>query len=288
VLDHIPQQYPGDDELDKMMNKGQSLSEQIANKFKASETAKNLAEAKKAEGEAGKTPPVTEAALDAAQQALLAKQALGQPLTAEEAASVKAYQERKRTVSDPAAVAATERQTATIAASTATQKRAQDFAALQAARADLEKNVNTPYLTAQTSANTLRDVVEAAKGGNVTAGALQSLEATMAAIRAQGLNRINTAEIGVTQDAGSLWQRLQGWMGKAAAGQPVAASVQKDMLDFATILEKAAYKKYQKGHKATNTLYGTSIPEMLTGPDAAAPTGSSVPAGIRSRLGEGP
>lgn len=240
-----------------------------------------------------KPDPVTAAQLDARQQFLLSKKAQKIALTPAEEAEVTAYDERKRTVSDPAATAAAERQATSIAASNdrataasntqaAQQKRAQDFAALQAARADLEKNVNTPYNTAKTSANTLRDVVEAAKNGNAVAGSLQSLEATMAAIRAQGLNRINTAEIGATAGAGNLWNNIQGWFGKKAAGQPVPPAVQKDMLEFADILEKAAYKKYQSGHAATNKLYGTSIPELLTGPDAPASGAPSGASGIKS------
>lgn len=193
-----------------------------------------------------------------------------QPVTPADQAWANAYEKQKTLGVDKSAAAATERQTATIGAQVAQQKRAQDFTALQAARTDLEKNVNTPYLTAKTSANTLRDVVEAAKNGNSVAGSLQALETTMAAIRAQGLNRINTAEIGVSQNAGSLWQNIQGWFGKKVEGQPVPASIQKDMLDFASILEKAAYKKYQQGHEATNKLYGTTIPPMLTAPESSS------------------
>lgn len=209
---------------------------------------------------------------------LQARGAQNLPVLPAEKAWMDAYEKEKLLATDKSAGAATDRQTATIGAQTAQQKRAQDFAALQAARSDLEKNVNTPYLTAKTSANTLRDVVDAAKAGNTVAGSLQSLEATMAAIRAQGLNRINTAEIGATANAGSLFQNIEGWLGKKVEGQPVPASVQKDMQEFADILEKAAHKKYQLGHKAVNDLYGTKIPEMLPAPDAPfAPAGPATP-----------
>jgi hypothetical protein len=199
---------------------------------------------------------------------LQARGAQNLPVLPAEQAWMDAYEKEKGLNIDKSAAAAAERAATATNAQTAQQKRSQDFASLQAARADLEKNVNTPYLTAKTSANTLRDVVDAAKSGNTVAGSLQSLEATMAAIRAQGLNRINTAEIGATANAGSLFQNIEGWLGKKVEGQPVPASVQKDMQDFADILEKAAYRKYQLGHKAVNDLYGTKIPEMLPGPDA--------------------
>lgn len=205
-----------------------------------------------------------------------AKQLQGIPVAPPDLAWAQGYEKQKKLSVDASAGAANERLSRTIAQQTAQQGRTQDFAALQAARADLEKNVNTPYNTAKTSANTLRDVVDAAKNGNTVAASMQALETTMAAIRAQGLNRINTAEIGVASNAGSLFQNIAGWLGKKAEGQPIPASVQKDMIDFAGILEKAAYKKYQAGHKSVNDLYGTKIPELLTGPATVrmrAPTG---------------
>ena len=122
-------------------------------------------------------------------------------------------------------------------------------------------------MPAKTSANTLRDVVTAAQNGNKVAGSLQSLETTMAAIRAQGLNRINATEVGLTSDAGSLYDKISGWIGKKAEGQPVPAAIQKDMLEFSDILERAAYHKYLAGHKASTELYG--VPQLQ--PSLAAP-----------------
>ena len=243
-------------------------------------TEKNLAEAAKARSEAAGGGATSEAKLDADAQRLLTKQNMGQSLTAEEAASLKAYQERKRTVSDPAAIEAANRQAATQAAQVASQRRQQDFEALKEARSAIQKDVNTPYITAKTSADTMRDVVTAAKGGNRLAGSLQSLETTMAAIRAQGLNRINATEVANAAGAGSMWDRIQGWLGKATEGQPVPEDIQKDMLSFADILERAAYKKYQAGHAATNKLYGTNIPEMLTAPtdQSGSEAGGGLPA----------
>lgn len=213
-----------------------------------------------ARGPAKAAPAVTEAMLDARQQMLLAKQARGVALTPDESADVKAYQDRKRTVSDPAMIAATERQTTAATNQAAQQRRAQDFESLKTARADIQKNADTPFQTAKSSAATLRDVVTAAQAGNKVAGSLQSLETTMAAIRAQGLNRINRTETDMTGNAGSMYDRISGWLGKAAEGQPVPPAIQKDMLAFSDILENAAAKKYLATHNGINKLYGTSIP----------------------------
>ena len=223
----------------------------------AAETEKDLAEAAKAREEATH-PKASEAELDQAAQALYAKKAAGQPLSPVEQASLTGYEARKRVVSDPAALAATQRQTNMIAAQVASQNRSQDFAEAQAGRKELTEKVEQPFQTAVGSANTLRDVVAAAKAGNKVAGSLQSLETTMAAIRAQGLNRINATEVGMTQNAGNLWDRIVGYVGKKAEGQPVPADIQKDMTDFAGILEKAAYKKYLEGHQSVTKRYKLS------------------------------
>ena len=92
-------------------------------------------------------------------------------------------------------------------------------------------------------------MVDAAKAGNKIAGSQQNLLATVASIRSQGLNRINQTEVGVTAGAGNLWDHLNGWLGKATAGQPVPPDVQADMLKYADLLEKNAYQKYVAGHQ---------------------------------------
>lgn len=237
-----------------------------------------------------KPPPApTEASLDAAAQALLAKKAAGGTLTTEEAANLKGYQDRKRTVSDPAMLAALDRQERTIAAQVASQNHGQQFQEQQAGRKELTEKVEQPYQTAQSSAQTLRDTVALAKNGNMSAAALQNLETTMAAIRAQGLNRINTAEIGVSANAGSLWDNIVSRVGKLAAGQPMDAALQKDMQQFASMLEKAAYKKYQAGQSSLVKRYNLTDESPLAGPmiyvrDKAgvlhtAPYGTPIPPG---------
>ncbi len=239
-----------------------------------SEVTKNLAAAAKD----SQPPNPTEASLDARQQLLLGKQSQGIPLTIAEQSEVKAYQDRKRTVSDPAQLAATERQSSTQAQQNTLQQNAQTFNQQQAGRKELTEKVEAPYQTAMASANTMRDVVAAAKAGNKVAGSLQSLETTMAAIRAQGLNRVNTAEIGATGNAGSLWDSIVGKVGKLTEGQPVPTDLQKDMTEFAGILEKSAAKKYDEGFKSVTTRYGLKDEKPLTSaPPVTAITQPLVP-----------
>ncbi len=223
--------------------------------------------------------PPTGPELDDAAQKLYAKKRSGQPLTPAESNALAGYEDRKRVVSDPAAMAATERQTTAIAAQTAQQKRAQDFAEAQQTRAQKFAEaevgrgkvtaVEKDYQTAAGSAQTLRDVVASAQAGNKVSASLQSLETAMAGVKAQGFNRINMAEIGIPASAGNSWDRIVGWFGKKAEGQPVPANIQKDMLTFADILDKAAYVKYLGGHTALTKRYGLTDEVPLPAPGGA-------------------
>lgn len=225
-----------------------------------------------------KPPPSRTAEMDDQKfRQITADAALGKPVSTDDAAWAAAYKTQKTLGVDTSASAAAGRQATAITAQTEQQKRAQAFTEAQAGRKELTDKVEVPYQTALGSASTLREVVAAAQSGNKVAGSLQSLETTMAAIRAQGLNRINTAEIGVTANAGTLWDRMAGWFGKAEAGQPVPANIQKDMLEFAGILEKSAYKRYIDAHQAVTKRYGLTDERPLPSPDLSTGEGHLLP-----------
>ncbi len=216
--------------------------------------------------------PPTGPELDAAAQALYAKKAKGVALTPDEAATLKGYEDRKRVVSDPAQIAATERQTRTIAQQNSLGQENHDFAVKQKARADINSDANKPFQDAQSSAQELRDIVTSAQSGNKVAGALQSLQTASTLLRSNGIKRLNMAEINMPATAGSALDRFQGFIGKYKDGEPVPPAIQKDMLQVADILEAGARKKYEATHNGVNALYGTNIP--LTYPattPAAAP-----------------
>lgn len=252
--------------------------------------AKPKTEAEMAYAAAGNDP---QKALDLLQQAkgetgakddqryeqIVTAQGLGKPVSAEDAAFVKAYTQRKLIGPEATAAAAADRQASSQAQQNAIQKSGQDFQIQKEARDDYAKNVRVPYLTAQSSAQTLRDTVEAAKTGNMVAANLQNLETTMAAIRAQGLNRINTAEIGSTANAGSLWDNVQNWFGKLTKGQPVDPVLEKQILEFADILEKSATLKYQKGRDSILKTYkGVQLPDE-SAPSTTPQQAPAAPAG---------
>ena len=187
---HVPATYPGDAQLWMLQDQGNTqlerykmatekatAAEKGRYKLGPNEQERDISNAVIATGPAEVKPP-TGAELDAAQQALLAKRALGQPLTPEEAASVQAYDERKRTVSDPAQLAADRRSAAAQEAANARQQAGQDFTKQEAGRSALAK-IDAPYDDAVEKANTLRSVIAAAQGGNMQAAGVQSLLGTL-------------------------------------------------------------------------------------------------------------
>jgi hypothetical protein len=275
ILKSLPPDYPGDEAFQQLYDSTRThearlkdSADAIEKKLKESTIAKNVAEAKKAEAEAA-GGGTSEWGMFASSFAK--SQGKGSWSELNPGQQQNAFTAFARAKADPAA----ERQARALQAQIDAENRRESFTEAQAGRKELTDKVETPYQTARASSNTLRDVVAAAQAGNKVAGSLQSLETTMAAIRAQGLNRINTAEIGVTANAGSLWDRLQGWVGKATEGQPVPADVQKDMLQFADILDKAAYQKYITGHRAITQRYGLKDEQPLPAPGVMTSTANA-------------
>src|SRR5262249_50878708 len=132
----------------------------------------------------------------------------------------------------------------------------------------------------------LRDTVASAQAGNKIGASLQSLETAMSAVRAAGFNRINMNEIAMPASAGSSWDRIQGWFGKATAGEPVPKDIQNDMLQFADVLERGAAQKYARGWQATTKRYGlddeqplVNIQSALSPAEKKAPPPSPPPSG---------
>ncbi len=219
--------------------------------------------------------PITEAELDSQAQALLTKQNQGQALTPVEAASLKAYQDRKRTVSDPAAVNAANRQTDTIAAETARQVASENFAKQQAGRAELTNKVEQPYQDALEKASTLRSVIDAAKNGNMTAAGVQSLLGTLGLVTTEGVKRINSTELQQFAGAGSLLERIKGEAGSLVAGQKLSPKLQDDLAQLSDLLQKSARSKYEQGFGTTTKRYGLTDEQMMADPSAASAAGTT-------------
>jgi hypothetical protein len=227
------------------------------------------------------TPKDTSAEMDAAYQRIVAKQAQGQPITAQEAADKKAYETRKLLGPEAAAANAANRAATAAAGTNSRLDRTQAFQEAQAGRKELTDKVEQPYLDAKEKAATLRSVIEAAKNGNMAAGNVQSLLATLGLVTMEGVKRINTTELESVQGAGSLLERLKGEVGGIVSGKPLSPKIQQDLTQMATLLEQSARKKYEQGFKQITGRYGLKdeqlLPSEVPGSISALPP---VPAGM--------
>lgn len=201
---------------------------------------------------------------------IVTSQNLKRPVTPEDMAWAQAYKTRKTL--GPAASSGF---------ADARLNKSEDFSEAQVGRKELTDKVEKPYQDAAAQAATLRDIVTSARAGNKFAAAQQPLEATLATVRQAGLNRINAQELGVSANAGSLWDRIQGAVGKQTAGQPMDPELQQNLLDYADVLEKAAHKRYLQGHKAITTRYGLKDEQPLPAPGGGAAAAKADPLGIR-------
>jgi hypothetical protein len=154
-----------------------------------------------------------------------------------------AYETGKRVTTDATSAAAAARQAAGFEQQNKNQARAEDFTEAEKGRERL-LDVDKEYATAARAVQELRDIVTAAQAGNKYAASQQTLAGTLATIRNAGLNRINATEYGASKGAGNSWDRIQGWFGQATAGQPVPPDIQRDMLNYADVLDKSAQQEY--------------------------------------------
>jgi hypothetical protein len=201
----------------------------------------------------------------------------GLPVLPLEQAWSDSYEKNKTLSVDTGAAAANDRLSRTIDQQNKLNLSNHQFEVTKEARADIQKNADTPYQSAQSAADELRSMVTAAQSGNKIAASEQALTTAAATIRGFGLNRINMAEIGMPAGAGSAADRVSNFIGKWTEGQPVDPGLQKDMLQVADVLEKAARKKYENTHAGINKLYGTDIPQTFPAEPATTAAPSLAP-----------
>lgn len=128
---------------------------------------------------------------------------------------------------------------------------------VQAATSEATKAA-TDYAQAQSVADRLKAMMAAAKNGNVVSYQLIPQEGALQVTTSQGVHRINMAEI-QNYGGGSLWQRMQGHIGKQLTGKSIPDSVLSDMSDMQAIQEKGAQEKYANSLKAINQYYGANF-----------------------------
>jgi ElaB/YqjD/DUF883 family membrane-anchored ribosome-binding protein len=135
----------------------------------------------------------------------------------------------------------------------------------------------TEYAQAKSVSDRLSAMMDAAKNGNVVSYQLIPEEGALQVTTSQGVHRINMAEI-QNYGGGSLWQRLEGHVGKALTGESIPDSVLKDMSEMQKIQSEGARSKYENTLKTVNQATGADFKpvEMDTMKPAAQKTNAAV------------
>lgn len=116
--------------------------------------------------------------------------------------------------------------------------------------------------TAQTAAEEVQKVLDAAESGNKAAGANVPLVGVGALNAVNGIKRINSAEIHQYGTAGSLLDKIQGKLQGWVTGQPIPKDVLDDMRDLHKQLAEGAQVKHEREIQSINQSYGSSFQPM--------------------------
>jgi hypothetical protein len=116
----------------------------------------------------------------------------------------------------------------------------------------------TEYAQSKSVSDRLYAMMDAAKNGNVVSYQLIPEEGALQVTTSQGVHRINMAEI-ENYGGGSLWQRMQGHIGKALTGQSIPDSVLKDMTEMQKIQQEGSRTKYENTLSTINQATGAKF-----------------------------
>lgn len=114
------------------------------------------------------------------------------------------------------------------------------------------------YAQADSVSQRIAEMLNDARNGNVVSYQLLPQEGALQLTTSQGVKRINMAEI-QNYGGGSLWQNLQGHLGKALTGQSIPPSVLNDMGQIQDLMARGAQVKYNNELKTINQTYGANF-----------------------------
>jgi len=123
------------------------------------------------------------------------------------------------------------------------------------------------YAQAQSVSQRLQAIMDDAKKGNVVSYQLLPEEGALQVVTAQGIHRINMAEI-QNYGGGSYLQALEGHIGKALSGKSIPDSVLNDMGDMQRIMAEGSQTKYQNTLSTINQTYGSKFQPVQMAPMA--------------------
>lgn len=121
------------------------------------------------------------------------------------------------------------------------------------------QKANKEYADAKSVSDRMNATMEAAKKGNVVSYQIIPQEGTLQLTTSQGVHRINRTEIDQYAGGGSLWQRLEGHLGKALTGKSIPDSVLNDMAEIQKIQAEGAKSRYENSLASINQTYGSTF-----------------------------
>lgn len=133
------------------------------------------------------------------------------------------------------------------------------------------EKANKEFADAKSVSDRMAATMDAAKNGNVVSYQIIPEEGTLQITTSQGVHRINKTEIDQYEGGGSLWQRLEGHLGKALTGKSIPDSVMKDMTEIQNIQAKGAQSRYENTLSSINQTYGSTFkPVQMKGLNSGA------------------
>jgi hypothetical protein len=149
-----------------------------------------------------------------------------------------------------------------------------DFQEKERGRGLLDK-AEQQFRTAQQGANTMRDMLAQADAGNKMSAQMLPLEGALQITTAQGVHRINRTEVDQFQGAGSLFDKIQGELGKVSAGQPIPPNIRNDIRKLVAAQEKQAYSTYKGAYDSAAKRYHLDDEAPLPEPGGEGPASGS-------------
>lgn len=144
---------------------------------------------------------------------------------------------------------------------------------------DAATKAGTEYAHAQAVSQRLQAMMDAARSGNVVSYQLIPEEGALQVVTSQGIHRINMAEI-QNYGGGSIFQQLEGHLGKALTGKSIPDSVLKDMEQIQKIQNEGARAQYQNTLRTVNQNFGSNFQPLdmgsQDGPTATGPNGHKI------------
>jgi ribosomal protein S9 len=127
------------------------------------------------------------------------------------------------------------------------------------------------YSKAQEAAKEMSDVIDLARSGNKVAYAYAPVTGVLTINSANGVKRVNMAEIGKYSGAGNLADRIEGYLGKAISGASIPPQILNDMQQLHQKMLQGPLEKHVRDTNTINQTYNTKFTPQ--GSSSSQPSG---------------